>query len=349
MPDATSPSLSTDLRDLRLAKGLDVDDIQQATRVPAHVVRKLEDGSLYGDATFNEVYTRALLKAYAKAVEVPSQEVIHAFEAHQAGTYHGALRTHLGEDVPAPRPVQRQPEAEEDAPPADASPADEDRPAAGVAPAVAALSKEPAPQSGSASGASPSLPKKRVKRPAASGATRSFDKSWGAILGIALVAVVGIVAVLFLLFRGGEDEGLTPVETAAADTAATEQVTDTTEAQTASSEGPQSPRLALPIEVTVLAGGDGLQNFRVTETPEVRRGYWIEPGNTQTFRSDSAIVIWGEGAEGLGPEATLRLQGFEWTPASGAVLTIDRAMGQRLIDSLFAAGNQPVSGAPSGE
>ena len=76
----------------------------------------------------------------------------------------------------------------------------------------------------------------------------------------------------------------------------------------------------------------------MTESPNERLGHWMEEGVSQTFESDSLVVLWGEGAEGLGPNAALELQGQRWTPASGTTLTIDRTRGQALLDSL--AGTQ---------
>jgi hypothetical protein len=121
----------------------------------------------------------------------------------------------------------------------------------------------------------------------------------------------------------------------AADTTTTP---DTAAAAVEEPPAPQSPRLAMPIRVTVTAGGDGLQNFRVTAEPDQRLGHWIEPGQSMTFESPTAVTLWGEGAEGLSGEATLDLQGVRWSPADGRVLRIDAQTGQRLLDSLSADG-----------
>jgi hypothetical protein len=99
--------------------------------------------------------------------------------------------------------------------------------------------------------------------------------------------------------------------------------------------------------VAVLAGGNGLQSFRVTELPGERRPYWVEPGSELVAESPEGVILWGEGGEGMDPaEVTLRWQGFEWQPAPGQVLRITPQNGQRLLDSLQTAGARRVATAP---
>jgi hypothetical protein len=150
------------------------------------------------------------------------------------------------------------------------------------------------------------------------------------------VALVGVFALaLLLLFRDRTPQPEPRSQVAAVDTA---EAVDTVEA--APAEPPPTsaaPRFATPIRVTVTAREGGLQNFRVTAEPEVRLGHWVEQGESVTFESPTAVVLWGEGAEGLKGDATLELQGLRWTPADGRVLRIDAQNGQRLLDSLSGA------------
>jgi hypothetical protein len=66
----------------------------------------------------------------------------------------------------------------------------------------------------------------------------------------------------------------------------------------------------------------------------------VEEGQSVEFESPTAVVLWGEAAEGLDGGATLELQGMRWTPTDGQVLRIDAESGQRLLDSL--AGVSPT-------
>jgi hypothetical protein len=148
---------------------------------------------------------------------------------------------------------------------------------------------------------------------------------------VTVVVVLAVATALWLLFRDPTPEPEIE-EIAAADTA---QVAPEDSAAVAPQAPSSAPALQLPISVTVVAGGDGLQNFRVTEAPNERLGHWVEPGDTVTFESSEALTLWGEGAEGMDPaEVTLRLQGFEWRPPAGQVLRITAEGGQRLLDSL---------------
>jgi hypothetical protein len=77
----------------------------------------------------------------------------------------------------------------------------------------------------------------------------------------------------------------------------------------------------------------------VTEDPDVRRPYWMEQGEEQTFESETEVVVWGvERGDGFAiPEAArVRLQGYAWNPA-GSVVRVDRERGQALLDSLHRA------------
>src|SRR5690606_4854137 len=283
-----------------------------------------------GDQHYNEVYLRNLLKSYAKALGISQQEVEKAYQATKAGTYDGSLRRLYleGEGTPATEPHQE-----------------------GPAPAVAALGSTPQkpPRSETRKPAAPPeparpnehFPKQRVKSArAASASGKPIESSWGLIIVGTVVGVLAIGAVLWLLFREPGPEPEEVEQPVAADTAATE--TDTASAEAAAplaSDLPPAPQLGSPIAVTVIAEGGALQGFRVTEAPDVRRPYWLEQGAEQTFRSDEEVILWGQGEDpdGLSSAVRLRMQGFEWDPADGQVLRIDRARGQALLDSLHRA------------
>src|SRR5690606_11052737 len=121
---------------------------------------------------------------------------------------------------------------------------------------------------------------------------------------------------------------------------------DTTQA--VGPEATAGPPLELPIRIAVVAGGNGLQEFRTTEIPADRRPHWVEVGDELVLESAEGAILWGEGADGPDPEgATLRWQGFEWNPPEGQVLRITPENGQRLLDSLQAAGARRTGAAPT--
>ena len=374
-PRSGTPSFEHDFRALREAREISVDELHQETRVPVDVLRRFESGELLADASFSDVYLKAFVKSYAKALGVPQARAVEAFEAHRTGRYVGQLREdYTPPAAPASRTTAAPPEAsgaetpEASVPPAggarggnvddepggapggaqQASPsgapasAPEAAPAPAAAPAVQALRTggTAVPVSQSTTRVEPT----RVRRPIVPEAKRSFDKNWGTLgaLALILLAICG-GAVWFLVFRDAGDAEPEPQQ--ASGEAQEAAMPDTT----AAPAGPTGPRLQTPITLTVDATDGGLQWFRVTEDGGERSPHWIDEGTSQTFTADSALVVWGEGNQG-GPaldfsQATLELQGLRWRPADGSTVTVTVQNGQALLDSLAGAGVS--GGAPA--
>jgi len=318
----------TDLQAVRAARGLSLAQIQQETRIPVDVLRRFEEGDLIGDPTYNEVYLKAFLKSYAKAVGAPSADVLKAYQLQRSGAYNGNLHPNY-KGTASSEPAEGR-AAEESAPAVSVSEALPD-------PVVAVREHVQAPKPAATA---TRIPTQRVSRPAVPSARHSYDKNWGLIIGLFLGAVVILSGIVWFLTS---DRGSATGEEAAEGTG-TEEV-DSAAPEQASAAG---KRLQIPIRVTVTAGGNGLQDFRVTEAPNERVGRWIEVGASETYESDSLIVLWGESAEGVGQEATIELQGEQWTPATGTVIRIDRESGQRLLDSLATAPPAAPQPAPDG-
>ncbi|WP_412067576.1 helix-turn-helix domain-containing protein [Rubrivirga sp. IMCC43871] len=348
-----SGPFESDLRAVREAKGLSLGDIQQQTRIPVDVLRRFETGDLVGDPTYNEVYLQAFLKSYAKAVGVSPSAVTAAYGAVKSGSYRGEL--HPDGSSGAPPLADAEPESTASVPaspptasapkkaatdrkaPAPAAPSPR---ATGTAPAVDALRNTPDPAARPVTPEKPkTLAQARVNRPAVPGARRSFDKNWGLILGLFAVFVFIVGGAMWWLLRDDSPDAEPDDQVVAV---GADELDATPDSVGASAETPTGPQLALPITVTVTAGGDGLQWFRVTDDTADRAPYWVDQGGTQTFTADSLLILWGEGNEG-GPayafeETTVEVQGLRFTPQSGKTLTISRATGQALLDSLAAAG-----------
>ena len=326
-------AFETDLRLVREARSQTLEQIQQETRIPVDVLRRFEDGALAADPTFNRVYLVALLRTYARAVGLPQADVVAAHERARNGTYRGEL--HPGYDGPPPEPAPAPlaptplapaedagvpPRASPDAPPPAGAPSRPPAPAAtpvtaparptGSPPDAAALSPVETLRAGAPPAPAAAPGAARVARPAVPGARRSYDKNWGAILGLS-AAVVAALALAARIDSGAVDTGV----------------------------GGRGRRFQTPISVAVTASGDGLQSFRVSLDGD-RAPRWIATGETETFAADSSLILWGEGTSGAFSDAVVELQGVRWTPPDGRPVTISRATGQRLLDSLAA----PASG-----
>ena len=348
----STPTIASDLQALREARGLSVEQLQQRTRVPTDIIRRLEAGTLLDDSRYSDVYLNAFLKSYAEAVDVPSGAVVTAIAESKHGAYSGSLRQYLsvgkGAAPPSPpKPVEDEPKRRSE-PAAPREPATPREPAAprepGSPAAAAALAQQPekTPEKKAAPAASVSRAPSRKNRGARS--SKSIDKSWGAILGMAGGALAVIAVVLFFLFRDDpeEEQAFQPVRPDTTQAAAAPEPAEE-EAPTART---QAPALQLPLQVTLLAQ-EPLAGFRVTEAPDIRRPYWLEAGASQTFESAEEIVLWGGergGGYGLMEGVRFRMQGLEWTPRNG-VIRITPQNGQALLDSLANLPARPAAPA----
>ena len=337
----TGTSFEADLRAAREAADYSLSDIQQKTRIPVDVLRRFEEGDLVGDPTYNEVYLKAFIQSYAKAVGVSPSAALAGYAEQQAGHYSGSL--HPSYEPTAEPPAARRPADPEPAPVAAAPP--------GVPPAVQALTTAPQRREAPPADERPkTLAQARVNRPAVPTARRSFDKNWGTILGLFAVFVVVLAAALYFLVFAGDDVDETAPDTVAVGATGAETPIDTAGVGAGAAGG--GPQLQFPVQVTVTAGGDGLQWFRVTEDGGDRTPYWIDAGASQTFTADSSLVLWGEGNEGGSAlafaESTVEVQGVRFTPRDGAALRFDRQRGQAVLDSVAAAGAAvPAPAAPA--
>lgn len=321
-----------DLRLVRESQSRTLAQVQQETRIPVDVLRRFEDGHLVGDPTYNEVYLRAFLRSYARAVGLPQGGVVEAYTRSLSGAYRGELHPDY-DPAKAPPVAPLPPLSDLETPARDLLDATTGSAAQDV-PAPAARIEVPrptvsAPVEALRADLPPIIPPpvvgSRVARAGVQGARRPYDKNWASILGLFAAVVAALaLALYFLVFRTSDepDEPLTATDGAAA--------------QIGSAGGPQ---LQLPLAVTVSAAGDGLQSFRVSVDGD-RGPHWINAGATQAFTADSSLVLWGEDA-GVFTDATVEIQGLRWTPADGRPVTIDRAGGQRLLDSLAAAAMAP--------
>ena len=345
----TGTSFEADLRAAREAADYSLSDIQQKTRIPVDVLRRFEEGDLVGDPTYNEVYLKAFIQSYAKAVGVSPSAAMAGYAEQQAGHYSGSLHPSFepGTAPPparaesGPSPVSEEPAAS----PPSASPRPTPpaaRPPSGVPPAVQALTTRPeARERPPADQAPKTLAQARVNRPVVTTARRSFDKNWGTILGLFAVFVVVLAGALyFLVFASdSDDDADVPDTIAVGDTGAETPIDSSGVGAGAASGGPQ---LQLPIEVVVTAQGNGLQSFRVTEDDGDRRPYWVNAGESQTYEADSSLVLWGEGDSAAFVDAVIEIQGLRFTPRDGAPVRIDRQRGQALLDSLSSASPAPA-------
>ena len=85
------PSLGNDLATVRKKKDLSIEDVQQNTRIPAHILRSIEDDSIFENMPNNVTYTRSYVRSYAKAIGIQEANIVRALDRVVKGNYGGEL------------------------------------------------------------------------------------------------------------------------------------------------------------------------------------------------------------------------------------------------------------------
>lgn len=126
-PLSAGKRFSDDLRRIREDRGVSVDQIHNETRIARTLIESFEEGRLYEHPTYNRVYLRSFIKAYADAVAISREPALEGLDAALDGTYqHDLASRYLEGDGSGAGPAEA-PAAEPDAP-ADPPAAEDDSP-----------------------------------------------------------------------------------------------------------------------------------------------------------------------------------------------------------------------------
>lgn len=85
-------SLGNDLANIRKEQNLSLEEIQQATKIPKHILASIEDDSIFSDFEENPTYIRSYVRSYAKALSIDDDQIVHALNNKQKSDYKGSLR-----------------------------------------------------------------------------------------------------------------------------------------------------------------------------------------------------------------------------------------------------------------
>lgn len=95
MPDETPPPagkrFSADLRRIREEREVSIDDVHHDTRIARTLIKSFEEGRLYNHPTYNRVYLRSFVQAYAEAVDISPDAALSGLDAALDGTYENEL------------------------------------------------------------------------------------------------------------------------------------------------------------------------------------------------------------------------------------------------------------------
>lgn len=88
---ATGKRFSSHMRQIREERGISVDELHAETRIARSLIESFEQGGLYEHDTFNEVYLRSFVRAYAEAIEISPGAALDGLDEALAETYDDAL------------------------------------------------------------------------------------------------------------------------------------------------------------------------------------------------------------------------------------------------------------------
>lgn len=94
------PSLGNDLAAIREEKGISIEQIHNATKIPVHILNAIEDDSIFSELDQNATYIRSYIRSYAKQLDIDEERIIRALDQVEIGTYSGLLQ----EDYEGPLP-----------------------------------------------------------------------------------------------------------------------------------------------------------------------------------------------------------------------------------------------------
>ncbi|MEX0845946.1 MAG: helix-turn-helix domain-containing protein [Balneolaceae bacterium] len=84
-------SLGKELASIRKSKNLTLEDIQNAVKIPLDTLKSIENGSIFSDTSMNKTYVRSFVRSYAKVLKLDDDDIVHALDEIEAGTYSGSL------------------------------------------------------------------------------------------------------------------------------------------------------------------------------------------------------------------------------------------------------------------
>jgi hypothetical protein len=120
-PSTAGTRFSEDLRQIREERDISVDEIHHETQIAETLIESFEAGRLYDHPTYNRVYLRSFVKAYADALNISRETALESLDAALEGTYDDALASRYLTDQAGPEASA--PEASP-APSSDAAPAE---------------------------------------------------------------------------------------------------------------------------------------------------------------------------------------------------------------------------------
>lgn len=84
-------SLGKDLASIRKEQGLTLEEIQSSIKIPLHILKSIENDSIFDHPEHNQTYIRSFIRSYAKALKIEDKDIVDALDSYEAGIYNHDL------------------------------------------------------------------------------------------------------------------------------------------------------------------------------------------------------------------------------------------------------------------
>ncbi len=84
-------SLGKDLASIRKELGLSLEEIQSSIKIPIHILKSIENDSIFDSLEHNNTYIRSFIRSYARALKLNDDDMVKALDEVEAGTYQDNL------------------------------------------------------------------------------------------------------------------------------------------------------------------------------------------------------------------------------------------------------------------
>lgn len=119
---AAGKRFSRDMRRIREDRDVSVAEVHNETRIARSLIESFEEGGLYDHPSFNEVYLRSFVRAYAEAIGISPGTVVDELEEALTGAYEDALAAQYLDAPPDAPEESPSSESDTDEPSSDSPP-----------------------------------------------------------------------------------------------------------------------------------------------------------------------------------------------------------------------------------
>lgn len=88
------PSIGKDLAKIRNARGLSLQEIQAATKIPLTTLQSIENGSIFEQPSQGTTYIRSFVRSYGRALKIDDELLINGLDQQETGNYNQLLWNH---------------------------------------------------------------------------------------------------------------------------------------------------------------------------------------------------------------------------------------------------------------